>query len=170
MKPGILNRDVHLLSAKQIAIGLKDLGIMKGDPEEAVRRGAHALFFPHGLGHMMGLDVHDMENLGEDYVGYSESVQRSTQFGLTALRMARTLEPGFVITVEPGVYFIPALIDQWRSEGRNKEFIAYDIVEDYLDFGGVRIEDDVLVTKENNRVLGESIPKTVAEIEHACQA
>ena len=115
LKPGILYRDVHLLAARVIANGLKELGLMKGDTEEAVQQGAHAMFFPHGLGHMMGLDVHDMENYGEDWVGYNETVQRSTQFGLAYLRLAKKLEPGFVLTVEPGIYFIPDLINQWKN-------------------------------------------------------
>jgi Xaa-Pro aminopeptidase len=123
------------------------------------------MFFPHGIGHMLGLDVHDMEGLGEDYVGYSDTIKRQEQFGLCYLRLARKLEPGFVVTVEPGLYFIPQLIDQWRSENRHPDFIDYDKVESYKDFGGVRIEDNVLVTPEGCRVLGKPIPKTVAEVE-----
>jgi Xaa-Pro aminopeptidase len=165
IKPGTYYREVHLLAAKTIASGLKDLGLMKGNIDEAVVQGAHALFFPHGLGHMLGLDVHDMEGLGENFVGYDNTVSRSDQFGFAFLRMARKLEPGFVITDEPGIYFIPALIDQWRSEGKFTEFINYDKVETYKDFGGIRIEDDVLVTKDGYRVLGKPIPKTVAEVE-----
>jgi Xaa-Pro aminopeptidase len=165
IKPGTYYREVHLLAAKTIASGLKDLGLMKGNIDEAVAQGAHALFFPHGLGHMLGLDVHDMEGLGENFVGYDSTVSRSDQFGFAFLRMARKLEPGFVITDEPGIYFIPALIDQWRSEGRFTEFINYDKVETYKDFGGIRIEDDVLVTADGYRVLGKPIPKTVEEVE-----
>lgn len=165
IRPGIFYRDVHLLAARTIAEGLKALGIMKGDTEEAVRQGAHALFFPHGLGHMMGLDVHDMEGLGENYVGYDGTVKRSEQFGLAFLRFARKLEPGFVLTDEPGCYFIPALIDLWKSEGRFTEFINYDKTELYKDFGGVRIEDDILVTETGHKVLGKPIPKTVEEVE-----
>jgi Xaa-Pro aminopeptidase len=138
---------------------------MKGDTDEAVSAGAHALFFPHGLGHMMGLDVHDMEGLGEDNVGYSDTIRRSTQFGTAYLRLGKELEPGFVITIEPGIYFIPALIDLWKSEGKYTEFIDYEKAETYKDFGGIRIEDDVLVTKDGYRVLGKPIPKTIAEIE-----
>ena len=165
IRPGTYYRDVHLLAARTIAEGLRDLGIMKGDMEEAVRQGAHALFFPHGLGHMMGLDVHDMEGLGENFVGYDETIRRSEQFGLAFLRFARKLEPGFVLTDEPGCYFIPALIDLWRSEGRFTEFINYDKAELYKDFGGVRIEDDILVTETGHKVLGKPIPKTVKEVE-----
>jgi Xaa-Pro aminopeptidase len=139
--------------------------LMKGDTEAAVKAGAHALFFPHGLGHMMGLDVHDMENLGENNVGYDETVERSTQFGLAYLRLAKELKPGFVLTVEPGVYFIPALIDQWKAENKFSDFIDYDRVEKFKTFGGIRIEDDVLVTRDSHRVLGKPIPKTAAEIE-----
>lgn len=165
IKPGIAYRDIHLLSARIIAEGLKELGLMKGDVADAVRQGAHALFFPHGLGHMMGLDVHDMEGLGENYVGYDEEVKRSDQFGLAFLRLAKRLKKGFVFTVEPGIYFIPALIDQWRNENKFAGFIDYNRVETYKDFGGIRIEDDVLVTQDGYRVLGKPIPKTVREIE-----
>lgn len=165
VKPGVPYKDIHLLSAKIITAGLTELGLMKGDVDAAVEAGAHALFFPHGLGHMMGLDVHDMEDLGEDYVGYTDELKRSPQFGLKSLRLARPLQPGFVLTVEPGIYFIPELIAQWKNEGRHTEFIDYTKVEDYLDFGGIRIEDNVLVTKEGFRVLGPAIPKTIEAIE-----
>ncbi len=165
IKPGIYFKEIHLLAAKTIASGLKELGLMKGDTDEAVAKGAHALFFPHGLGHMLGLDVHDMEGLGENFVGYDNTISRSGQFGLAFLRLARKLVPGFVLTDEPGVYFIPALIDQWRKEGKFTEFINYDKAETYKDFGGVRIEDDILVTAEGSRVLGKPIPKTVEEVE-----
>ncbi len=163
--PGVTYREVHLLAAKIIAGGLKDLGLMKGDLDEAVAAGAHALFFPHGLGHMMGLDVHDMESLGENLVGYAGSLKRSDQFGLAYLRMGRKLEPGFVITNEPGCYFIPALIEQWKAEKKFEQFINYRAVEPYLGFGGVRIEDDVLITDTGSRVLGTPIPKTADEVE-----
>jgi Xaa-Pro aminopeptidase len=160
------NRDLHLLAARTIASGLADLGLMRGDVDDAVASGAHALFFPHGIGHMLGLDVHDMEDLG-DIVGYPEGESRSSQFGLNFLRMTRRLEPGFVITVEPGIYFIPALIDRWRADGRHAEFIDFDRVETYRGFGGIRIEDDVLITATGSRVLGPGIPKTVADVEAA---
>lgn len=163
--PGKTYREVHLEAAKIIAGGLKDLGLMKGDVDEAVAAGAHALFFPHGLGHMLGLDVHDMEGLGENLVGYTDSLKRSDQFGLAYLRLGRELEPGFVITNEPGCYFIPALIKQWSSEKKLEQFISYDKVNSYTDFGGVRIEDDVLITDTGSRVLGTPIPKTVDEVE-----
>ena len=163
--PGRTYREVHLMAAKIIAGGLKELGVMKGDLDEAVAAGAHALFFPHGLGHMLGLDVHDMEGLGENYVGYNESLKRSDQFGLAYLRLGRELEPGFVVTNEPGCYFIPALIDQWKGEKKHEQFINYDQVEKYRNFGGVRIEDDVLITDTGSRVLGTPIPKTVEEVE-----
>lgn len=168
IKPGVFYKDIHLTAAKIIANGLKDLGIMKGDIEAAVENGAHALFFPHGLGHMMGLDVHDMENFGENYVGYNKSTKRSDQFGLAYLRLGKELEPGFVVTVEPGCYFIPALIKKWKDENKFAEFINYDLLEDYLDFGGIRIEDDILVTEDGYKVLGIPIPKTVEEVEAAC--
>lgn len=163
--PGRTYREVHLMAARIIAGGLKELGLMKGDLDEAVKAGAHALFFPHGLGHMLGLDVHDMEGLGENNVGYTGSLKRSDQFGLAYLRLGRELEPGFVITNEPGCYFIPALIDQWKGENKHAQFINYDQVEKYRNFGGVRIEDDVLITDTGSRVLGTPIPKTVEEVE-----
>ena len=158
-------KDIHLQTAAVLARGMKDMKLMKGDTEAAVKAGAHALFFPHGLGHMMGLDVHDMENLGENHVGYDDTVERSAQFGLAYLRLAKELKPGFVLTVEPGVYFIPALIDQWKGENKFSEFIDYDRVEQFNNFGGIRIEDDVLVTTAGHRVLGKPIPKEVEEIE-----
>ena len=167
IKPGIKYRDIHLDTARNITTGLKELGMMKGDTEEAVRDGAHALFFPHGLGHMLGLDVHDMEGLGENFVGYDETVKRSRQFGLAYLRLAKMLRPGFVLTVEPGVYFIPALIDLWKAEKKHTAFINYSKVENYRNFGGIRIEDNVLVTSKGQRVLGKPIPKSVGQVERA---
>jgi Xaa-Pro aminopeptidase len=165
IRPGVLYRDIHLLAARTLAEGLKSVGLMKGNVEDAVAAGAHALFFPHGLGHMMGLDVHDMENIGQIHVGYDDEIRPSDQFGLAFLRLGRRLQTGFVLTVEPGCYFIPALIDQWRAEGLHKEFINYDEVEKYKDFGGIRIEDDVLVTPSGGRVLGPVAPKSVADVE-----
>ncbi len=165
IKPGIPYKEIHLLACKTITSGLKELGLMKGDINEAVKQGAHALFMPHGLGHMMGMDVHDMEGLGENYVGYNKNTKRSDQFGTAFLRLGRKLQPGFVLTVEPGIYFIPELFAQWKTEGKFTEFINYDKVETYLDFGGIRIEDDVLVTETGHRVLGKPIPKTIAEVE-----
>jgi Xaa-Pro aminopeptidase len=169
IQPGVPYKDVHLLAARSFATDLKAAGLMKGDVDEAVAAGAHALFFPHGLGHMIGLDVHDLENLGEQYVGYEPGVERSQQFGLGYLRLARKLQPGFVLTVEPGLYFIPQLIDQWKAERRNGAFINYKEVEKFRNARGYRIEDDVLVTKSGNRVLGSPIPKTVADVEAACK-
>jgi Xaa-Pro aminopeptidase len=163
--PGITYREIHLHASRIIANGLIALGLMKGDPDEAVAAGAHALFFPHGLGHMIGLDVHDMEDLGEEHVGYAGELRRSDQFGLAYLRLARTLQPGFVLTVEPGIYFIPELIDQWRASGRHDAFINYRALDNYRDFGGIRIEDNVLITKDGRAILGEPIPKSVEEIE-----
>lgn len=154
------------MACETIASGLKDIGLMKGDVKEAVTCGAHALFMPHGLGHMLGLDVHDMEGLGEDYVGYNDQVKRSDQFGLAFLRLGKKLEPGFVFTIEPGIYFIPALIDQWKSEQKFGEFINYDRVESYKDFGGIRIEDNILVTNNGYKVPGKPIPKTVSDVEN----
>jgi Xaa-Pro aminopeptidase len=165
LKPGLPYRDAHLRAARVIAEGLKGLGLMKGDLDEAVAAGAHALFFPHGLGHMMGLDVHDMEDLGEAHVGYGDGFERSTQFGLAFLRLARPLQAGFVVTVEPGAYFIPQLIDQWQAQGLHKDFIVYDEVVKYKDFGGIRIEDDYLVTETGARLLGGNVAKTIDDVE-----
>ena len=167
MRPGARFKDIHLATARTMASGLKDIGLMTGDVDEAVSAGAHALFFPHGLGHMIGLDVHDMEGLGEDYVGYDETVTRSKQFGLAYLRVARELRPGFVLTVEPGIYFVPALIERWQAEKRFAQFINYTQVEGYRDFTGIRIEDDVLVTEKGSRVLGKPIPKKAGDLEKA---
>ncbi len=163
--PGLSYRDIHLAAAKVITAGLKSIGLMKGNTDNAVDAGAHALFFPHGLGHMLGLDVHDMEGLGEKYIGYNKEYKRSNQFGLAYLRMARELEPGFVITDEPGIYFIPALINQWKGEKKFTEFINYDKLEEYKGFGGIRIEDDLLITQTGCRVLGKPIPKNIEKIE-----
>lgn len=156
-KPGVLWYDVHMDVCRLITNGLKDLGLMKGDTEEAVASGAHALFLPHGLGHMMGMDVHDMENLGQTNVGYDEEIQPSTQFGTASLRMGRRLQKGFVITDEPGIYFIPDLIDNWKANNINSDFLNFDVIEKYKDFGGIRIEDDVLVTENGVRFLGKDI-------------
>lgn len=165
IKPGVYFKEIHLETAGIIANGLKAAGLMKGNMDEAVKQGAHALFFPHGLGHQIGLDVHDMEDYGENYVGYDDTVQRSDQFGLAYLRMAKELKPGFVVTVEPGIYFIPALIDKWKAAKKFTDFIDYDKVEKFKTFGGIRIEDDVAVTDSSFAVLGKPIPKTVDEIE-----
>lgn len=168
--PGMSNRDLHLMACRIIASGMKELGLMKGDIDDAVKAGAHALFMPHGLGHMMGIDVHDMEGLGENFVGYSDEVKRSDQFGLAYLRFALPYKPGNVFTIEPGCYFIPELIDKWYAEGTNKDFINFDLVNKYRDFGGVRIEDDLLITENGHKLLGKPIPKTVADIESTCSS
>jgi Xaa-Pro aminopeptidase len=169
IKPNVNYKEIHLETAKVIVSGLKELGLMKGNVDDAVSQGAHALFYPHGLGHMLGLDVHDMEGLGEGFVGYDEETERSDQFGLAYLRLAKKLHPKFVITVEPGIYFIPQLYKNWKAENKLADFINYNKVAEYLDFGGIRIEDDILVTENGNRVLGKSpIPKTVEEVEKAC--
>jgi Xaa-Pro aminopeptidase len=166
--PGISNRDLHFMACKIIASGMKELGLMKGDIDEAVEAGAHALFMPHGLGHMMGLDVHDMEALGENFIGYNDVVKRSDQFGLAFLRFALPYKPGHVVTIEPGCYFIPELIEQWKAEGKFRDFINYTKINDYMTIGGIRIEDDVLITEKGHKVLGKPIPKTVKEVEDIC--
>ncbi|PID90814.1 MAG: Xaa-Pro aminopeptidase [Bacteroidetes bacterium] len=159
-RPGIPYRDVHQAVSRVLAEGLKELGVMKGDVDEAVASGAHSLFMPHGLGHMMGMDVHDMEGFGEDYVGYDESIVRSSQFGLGGLRCGRALQEGFVVTVEPGIYFIPDLIKKWRNEKINSAFLDFDELEKFYDFGGIRLEDDILVTADGCEIIvkDERIP------------
>lgn len=164
-KPGIPYYDVHMETSRVLVEGLKALGIMKGDVAEAVANGAQALFQPHGLGHMMGLDVHDMEDLGENYVGYDDEFSRSDQFGTASLRLGRRLQKGFVLTDEPGIYFIPALIEKWKSERINEAFIDYNKLKDYYNFGGIRLEDDLLITSNGCKVLGHRIPITVEEVE-----
>ena len=164
LRPGIPYMEVYDLSARVMVEGLKGLGLMKGNADDAVREGAHALFYPHGLGHMMGLDVHDMENLGEVWVGYNGQ-PKSTQFGRKSQRLAIPLEPGFVHTVEPGIYFIPELIDMWKEGKKFTDFINYDKLEEYRDFGGIRNEEDYLITETGARRLGKKIPLTPEEVE-----
>ncbi len=165
-KPGVKWMDVHLDVCRLMAERLKAIGLMKGNTEDAVQAGAHAMFLPHGLGHMMGMDVHDMEGLGQVYVGFDDEVRPSTQFGLNCLRCGRRLQKGFVMTDEPGIYFIPHLIDLWRSEGKHTEFINYDLLETYKDFGGIRLEDDILITDDGCRVLGKNtIPYHIDDVE-----
>lgn len=165
LRPGLTYREVHIESNRLMLSKLKELSIVKGDIDTMLNEGVGGLFMPHGLGHAIGLDVHDMEDLGEQYVGYTEGMQRSTQLGLKSLRMARNLEEGFVLTVEPGIYFIPELIEKYKSENRFNDFVNYALLEKYKNFGGIRIEDNVLITKNGHQVLGERIPKTVEEIE-----
>ena len=165
-RPGVTYRDVHLGAAKIIVQGLKNLGLVRGDVDEMVAAGVQGLFMPHGLGHNMGLDVHDMEDLGENYVGYDPGQTRVKQLGLGSLRMARKLVPGHVITDEPGIYFIPALIEKWKSEGHNAQYIDFTRLESYYDFGGIRLEDDLLITESGARILGaKRLPIYVDEIE-----
>ena len=166
-KPGVKYMDVHFAVCRLMTERLKELGLMKGDVDEAVRAGAHAMFLPHGLGHMMGMDVHDMEGLGQIYVGFDEETRPNLeQFGTNCLRMGRCLQEGFVVTDEPGIYFIPALIDEWKASGHCKEFLNFDKLETYKDFGGIRIEDDLLITRDGCRFLGLSrIPYHPQELE-----
>ena len=165
-RPGVRYWDVHMAVCSLMTDRLKELGLMKGDTQEAVRAGAHALFLPHGLGHMMGMDVHDMEGLGQVNVGFDDETRPSTQFGTNALRFGRRLEAGHVVTDEPGIYFIPDLIDLWRQNGTNAEFLCFDEIEKYKDFGGIRIEDDLLITPDGCRFLGkERIPYHTADVE-----
>lgn len=166
VKPGIPYFEVHMTAALAITKGLKEMGLMKGNTEDAVNHGAHALFFPHGIGHMLGLDVHDMEDIGEDYIGYDDEFKRSDQFGTAYLRMARRLQEGFVLTVEPGIYFINPLIDKWHSEGRYRDFIDYRAIAKFRNFGGVRIEDNVVVTEKGYRIIGKPIAKELEEVEN----
>lgn len=166
-KPGVKYFDVHLAVCRLMTERLKELGLMKGDTDEAVAAGAHAMFLPHGLGHMMGMDVHDMEGLGQTNVGFDEETRPNLeQFGTNALRMGRRLQKGFVVTDEPGIYFIPALIDEWKAGGHCKEFINFDLLETYKDFGGIRIEDDILITEDGCRFIGEKrIPYHPKDVE-----
>jgi Xaa-Pro aminopeptidase len=164
LAPGVPFLDIHLLACRTLVDGLKGVGLMKGDADAAVEQGAHAMFFQCGLGHMMGLDVHDMEDLGEHWVGY-EGKPRSTQFGLKSLRLARPVQPGFVFTVEPGIYIIPELIDRWKAEGRFRDFIDYDTLEQYRDFGGIRFEENFVMGVSDCRRLGKDRPRTTAEVE-----
>ena len=164
-KPGVLFRDVHALASTKLLEGLKSVGIIKGDPAEAFANDVHTLFFQCGLGHMMGMDVHDMENLGEQYVGYTEDLKKGTSFGWKSLRLGRELEPGFVVTVEPGLYLIPTLIDRWKAENKLSQFIDYNELEKFRDFTGIRIEDDLVITEDGNRVLGKELVKSVEGVE-----
>lgn len=164
-QPGTTYLSVHLAAAEVIVSGLIELGLMKGDVKEAVRNGAHAMFFPHGLGHMLGLDVHDMEDLGQIFVGYDDEIRPVDQFGTAYLRLGRKLEPGFVITNEPGIYFIPALIDKWKNEKINTSFINFEKVNEYRDFGGIRLEDDIWVTENGSEILGQRVPVVPEEVE-----
>ncbi len=164
LMPGVHFRDVHLQVARIIFDGLKAMGFTKGNTDDAVENGAHALFFPCGTGHLMGLDVHDMESLGEQYVGYC-GVPKSKQFGLKSLRLGRELKPGFVLTIEPGIYFIPELIDLWQQNGTNKEYINFKRVNEYRNFGGIRNEEDLLITKTGHRILGKPLAKSIEAVE-----
>ena len=168
-RPGVLYRDMHFAAARAIVDALKSIGLMSGDTDDAIQQGAYALFMPHGIGHMLGLDVHDMENYGEELVGYDDEVQRSSQFGLASLRMARRLQPGFCVTDEPGIYFIPQLIDRWRAEHKCDDFINYARLESYKDFGGIRIEDDLLITPDGCRIIGQRLPAAIADVEAEVQ-
>jgi len=164
LKPGVNFKEIHFTAARNIFNGLKDLGFTKGNTEEAIQAGAHALFFPCGTGHLMGLDVHDMENLGEQYVGYAGQ-PKSTLFGLKSLRLGRELKPGNVLTIEPGIYFIPELIDLWKSQNKFTDFINYNKVEEYKDFGGTRNEEDILITETGYKILGTPLAKSIEDVE-----
>ncbi len=166
LTPGVKMLDVHFAACRKIAEGLKNIGLMKGNLEEAVNLGAHALFFPCGTGHMMGLDVHDMENFGEQYVGYTDQLKKEKNlFGLKSLRLGRELEPGFVLTIEPGIYFIPELINMWKAENKFSDFINYSEVEKFKDFSGCRSEEDFLITESGHRLLGKEVPKEINLVE-----
>lgn len=169
LKIGVEFRVAYEEASRKLIDGMKKLNLMKGDTEEILNKGAHALFFPHGLGHMLGMDVHDMENLGENFVGYEEGEQRDKRYGHKALRLARKLRDGYVFTVEPGIYFIPGLIANWKSKSLFKEFLNYEEIEKYIGFGGMRYESDYLITEEKLKKLGIDIPKTVNEIESAME-
>lgn len=166
LKPGVRYKDIHLAACQKLAEGLKQMNLMKGDPAEAVAAGAHTMFFQCGLGHMLGMDTHDMEDLGEPLVGYTDTLKKETQiFGLKSLRLGRELEAGFVLTVEPGIYIIPELIDRWQAEKKFADFINYDVLNTYRDFGGIRIEDNFLITDTGHHLIGKYLPKSLKEIE-----
>jgi Xaa-Pro aminopeptidase len=166
LKPGVRYKDIHLAACQKLVEGLTAAGIMKGNAAEAVAEGAHTMFFQCGLGHMLGMDTHDMEDLGEQYVGYTDTLKKETEvFGLKSLRLGRELEKGFVVTVEPGIYIIPELIDRWQAEKKYAEFINYDVLNTYRDFGGIRIEDNFLITDTGSHLLGKYLPKSLKEIE-----
>ena len=164
LQPGMAFKEVHLTACRTIFEGLKAFGLTKGDTDEAVEAGAHALFFPCGTGHMMGLDIHDMENLGEQWVGY-DGVPKSTQFGLKSLRLGKELLPGYVLTIEPGIYFIPDLMDQWKSKNHLEQYLNYKEIEKFRNFGGLRNEEDFLITEEGARRLGKALPLTIEGVE-----
>ena len=165
LRPGVRYKDIHLKACRKLVEGLIEVNLMKGDAEEAVAAGAHTMFFQCGLGHMLGMDTHDMEDLGEQYVGYTDTLIKETVFGLKSLRLGRELEPGYVLTVEPGIYIIPELIDRWQAEKKYNDFINYDVLNTYRDFGGIRIEDNFLITGTGSKLLGKYLPKSVKEIE-----
>jgi Xaa-Pro aminopeptidase len=166
LKPGVRYKDIHLAACQKLVEGLTQVNLMKGNAAEAVAAGAHTMFFQCGLGHMLGMDTHDMEDLGEPYVGYTDTLKKETSiFGLKSLRLGRELEKGFVLTVEPGIYIIPELIDRWAAEKKYAEFINYDVLNAYRDFGGIRIEDNFLITETGSHLLGKYLPKTLKEIE-----
>jgi peptidase, M24 family len=157
-KPGVKYMDVHFAICRILFDRMKELGLAKGDTDAAVAAGAHAMFLPHGLGHMMGMDVHDMESFDQINVGFDEETRPNLeQFGTNCLRMGRRLEEGFVVTDEPGIYFIPALIDEWRAKKHCADFLNFDKLDEYKDFGGIRLEDDLLITKDGCRFIGKDI-------------
>lgn len=168
IKAGVLYHDIHFLAARIITQGLIDLKIFHCSQEDALTHNLHTLVFPHGIGHMLGLDVHDMENLGEDNVGYDKTISRSADFGTANLRLAKKVETNTIVTVEPGIYFIPALIEKWKSEKIFPNWINYELLKSYYYFGGIRIEDTVLVQDSDAKVLGKKLPKTISEIETIC--
>ncbi len=165
LKPGVLFKDVYVNACLEIVEGMKAIGLMKGNAHDAVQAGAHALFFQCGLGHMIGLDVHDMENLGEQYVGYTDEIKKSTQFGMKSLRLGKALETGFTLTMEPGVYFIPQLMDQWKAEGKFLDFINYSALHAYRNFGGIRVEECYTITQRGARLIGKKLPLELTEVE-----
>lgn len=166
VRAGVFYKDVHLEACKVMAGNLKKLGLLRGNIDDLVNAGAHALFMPHGLGHMMGMTVHDMENFGEINVGYDEEIEKSKQFGLSSLRLGRRLKVGYVFTIEPGIYFIPDLFEKWKKEKIHQEFLNYEEIEKYMDFGGIRMERDILITESGAKILGDEFPRTADEIEN----
>ncbi|THU34040.1 aminopeptidase P family protein [Niastella caeni] len=165
LRPGIQYKEVHTQACIKLVEGLTAVGLMKGDATAAVAAGAHTMFFQCGLGHMIGLDVHDMEDLGEPLVGYDDQLKKSKEFGWKSLRLGKALKAGFTLTVEPGIYIIPELIDRWKTEQKHTSFINYDLLNEYRTFGGIRIEDNFVITETGSKKLGKSLPKSLEEIE-----
>ena len=166
-RPGETFESLHLKVVRLMLEGLKGLGLVKGDLDEAVSCGVQGLFMPHGLSHHIGLDVHDLSSMGRKYMGFDDTYRKFLGTAQPATAMGKTLEAGYVVSNEPGIYFIPALIEQWKSEGKNKEFVNFSALEDWYDFGGIRLEDDILITADGCRLIGtHRLPISIEDVEN----